>query len=124
MNAVDTVRAFIAAWERVDLDAIIAGFAEDAVYHNMPMAESRGREAIGAGLAGFLGGVASAEWTVRHIGETTPGVVLTERVDVFVFKDGRRLSIPVMGVFELDEAGLIAAWRDYFDLADFTRQMG
>ena len=27
------------------------------------------------------------------------------------------------GMFELDEAGKIKVWRDYFDLATFTREI-
>ena len=31
----------------------------------------------------------------------------------------RTVSLPVMGVFELAD-GKITAWRDYFDMAQFT----
>jgi limonene-1,2-epoxide hydrolase len=31
--------------------------------------------------------------------------------------------LPVAGVFEVRD-GKIAAWRDYFDLATFTKQLG
>jgi len=31
-------------------------------------------------------------------------------------KDGVEISVPIMGVFEID-AGKIATWRDYFDTA-------
>ena len=31
--------------------------------------------------------------------------------------------LPVMGTFEIDAQGKISAWRDYFDLAQFTKQM-
>jgi limonene-1,2-epoxide hydrolase len=49
---------------------------------------------------------------------------MNERVDRFHMKaDGRWVEAPVMGVFEL-EGGKIKAWRDYFDLAGFTGQMG
>jgi limonene-1,2-epoxide hydrolase len=29
----------------------------------------------------------------------------------------------VAGMFELDDAGKISLWRDYFDLATFTKQI-
>jgi limonene-1,2-epoxide hydrolase len=48
--------------------------------------------------------------------------VLTERVDNFDLAGGKKLSLPVMGTFEI-ENGKIQAWRDYFDLATFTSQM-
>ena len=55
------------------------------------------------------------------IAEDENGVVLTERVDTFVFGD-KRVVMPVMGTFEFDNDKLIN-WRDYFDLQEFERQM-
>ena len=46
---------------------------------------------------------------------------LTERTDRFLM-GGRWLEIPVMGVFVFDADGLIAQWRDYFDVAAFQAQ--
>jgi limonene-1,2-epoxide hydrolase len=34
-----------------------------------------------------------------------------------------RAEIPVAGMFELDDAGKIKVWRDYFDLATLTKQV-
>ena len=36
---------------------------------------------------------------------------------------GKTVELPVAGVFEL-EGGRIKAWRDYFDLATWSRQTG
>jgi len=44
---------------------------------------------------------------------------MTERVDVFRMADGREGAFPVMGIFEIRD-GKIAAWRDYFDMAQVT----
>jgi hypothetical protein len=38
-------------------------------------------------------------------------------------KNGKKAEIPVAGMFELDDAGKIRVWRDYFDLATFTKQV-
>jgi limonene-1,2-epoxide hydrolase len=46
---------------------------------------------------------------------------MTERVDHFLGNDGT-LSLPVMGIIEVHD-GAITAWRDYFDLTQFTAQM-
>jgi limonene-1,2-epoxide hydrolase len=46
--------------------------------------------------------------------------VLTERVDAFISGE-RTIELPVMGTFEVRD-GLIAAWRDYFDLNQFLSQ--
>jgi limonene-1,2-epoxide hydrolase len=35
----------------------------------------------------------------------------------------KKIELPVAGVFEI-RGGKISAWRDYFDLTSFTKQMG
>ena len=126
MSNLAIVRAFIAAWERRDVDAIVAAFAPDGVYINVGWSESRGREAIRATVAPLLSSLETVSWTVRHEAETAAGVVLNERTDVFVMRPeagGRTIVADVMGVFELED-GLIARWRDYFDVEAFKAQMG
>jgi limonene-1,2-epoxide hydrolase len=49
--------------------------------------------------------------------------VLTERVDRLQVQ-GKPVEIKVMGTFELNEAGKITAWRDYFDLGQLMSQIG
>ncbi|MEM6707252.1 MAG: limonene-1,2-epoxide hydrolase family protein [Pseudomonadota bacterium] len=120
-QAGETVMQLIDAFNRNDLDAIVACFAEDAVYHNMPMEPLTGTAAIRAGLQVFLNDATAVEWIVHHLLESADGTVLTERLDRFEL-NGRWLEIPVMGTFEVD-GSRIRAWRDYFDLADFQRQM-
>jgi limonene-1,2-epoxide hydrolase len=119
MTHTDLVLAFIDAWNRMDWDAVIDAFADDVVYHNIPMEPVVGKAAAGA----FIRGMAplAVDWQVLAIAENG-NRVLTERVDNFDMPGGKRLSIPVMGTFEI-ERGKIKAWRDYFDLATFTRQM-
>ncbi len=121
MSNTQRVKDFIAAWEARDLEQILARFAPDAAYHNIGMPVLKGREAIREALAPFLAGSTDVRWTIHHIAETADGVVLTERTDVFVMGP-KTITIPVMGTFELRD-GLVAAWRDYFDVADFQRQL-
>jgi limonene-1,2-epoxide hydrolase len=126
MSNLAVVREFIDAWNRRDLEAVVAAFTEDAVYINVGFSESVGREAIRAGLEPFLSAMAEVRWTVHHEAETASGVVLNERTDEFAFRPkagGRTLTAQVMGVFEIRD-GKIAAWRDYFDTAGFRAQMG
>jgi limonene-1,2-epoxide hydrolase len=115
------VRDFIGAWEARDLEGILSRMTPDAVYLNIGLSEAQGREAIRATVAPFLSTASEVAWTVTHIAETGDGVVLTEREDVFVMGD-KRLSVPVMGVFEF-QGDLISAWRDYFDLPGFQAQL-
>jgi limonene-1,2-epoxide hydrolase len=110
---------FIDAWNRMDWDAVVGALADDVCYHNIPMEPINGREAA----AGFITGMQpqSVNWEVLSIAENGASV-LTERVDNFVMADGKKVSLPVMGTFEIED-GKIKAWRDYFDLASFTSQM-
>jgi limonene-1,2-epoxide hydrolase len=91
-------------------------FSESASYHNGPIDPVHGREAIGATLAEFMamGGEVTVDMTHLLADET---IVMTERIDHYTI-DGRTTSLPVMGIFEIDN-GQIAAWRDYFDLNRF-----
>jgi len=115
------VREFCAAWGRGDLDAIVDAFSDDAVYHNIPMAPCEGKAAIRAFVAGFLDGTASAiDFDIRH--QVASGnLVLNERVDTIRLASGT-VALPVCGVFELRPDGKISAWRDYFDMKQFTGQ--
>lgn len=119
-DALQIVRDFCATWSRCNLDEIVGYFTDDAVYHNIPMQALRGIAAIRAGLEPFLRGMKSAEFDILHIA-ADGDVVLTERVDRFELGE-RKVEIPVMGVFELRD-GKIAAWRDYFDLEMYQRQL-
>ncbi len=121
MSHTDAVRALIAAWEKRSIDDILATMTPNVRYLNVGMAEMVGHEAIRAGLTGFLGASTKVHWTVHHIAETAGGAVLTERTDVFEMGP-KKVSIPVMGVFEF-EGDKISAWRDYFDVPDFQKQM-
>jgi limonene-1,2-epoxide hydrolase len=114
------VSSFCAAWAQLDIDELMGYFREDAVYHNIPVDPVVGHENIKAMIVGFTAGWDRIEFEVRHaIAEGE--VVLTERIDHFVSPE-RTVHLPVMGTFELD-GGLIAAWRDYFDLNQFMTQL-
>lgn len=120
MSNLDRARAFCAAFDRRDIDAVAAAVTEDCLYHNIPMQPVRGRAAIREALAGFVGGASEVEFAIHTIAEAANGAVLTERTDRFVI-GGKTISVRVMGVFEYRD-GLISAWRDYFDMAEFTAQ--
>jgi len=94
---------------------LAAFFTDDAAWHNIPLAPVTGRDDI----ATFTTGIESIEFRVRNIASDGP-VVLTEQVDVFKFPD-KSIELPVMGTFEVRD-GKIAAWRDYFDMNQFTSQ--
>jgi limonene-1,2-epoxide hydrolase len=115
----ELVAAFCRAWSSRDVDEILGYFTEDAVYHNMPMAPIQGKPAIKAILQQIVAPTAWIEWEMLSMAESG-SVVFTERVDRFQMGE-RRVELPVAGVFEID-GGKIRAWRDYFDMAAWTRQ--
>jgi limonene-1,2-epoxide hydrolase len=85
----------------------------------MPMAPVTGKDAIKGVLDMFLGPATSAEFVMLKIA-AAGDAVLTERVDKFAI-GGASIELPVAGVFELKD-GKITAWRDYFDMATWTKQ--
>jgi limonene-1,2-epoxide hydrolase len=119
-DATDLVQRFCAVWSKGDLDAIMEFFADDAVYHNIPVDPVTGRDAIRGTIEGFTGGVDSIEFKVRNI-SASGSVVMTERIDVFTFPT-TTIELPVMGTFEVSK-DKITAWRDYFDLNQFMSQI-
>ena len=125
-SPIEVVRRFCAAWSD-DLGAaeLAAFFTDDAVYHNIPLEPVTGREAIADTIASFIRpgapGIERIEFRVINIAADGP-VVMTERVDVFTLPD-KSFELPVMGTFEVRD-GKIKAWRDYFDLNQFTTRVG
>ena len=124
-SPIEVVRRFCVAWsEGMGADALAAFFTDDAVYHNIPLAPVRGREAIANNFATFIRpgppGVEGLDLRIINIAADGP-VVMTERVDVFKLP-GKSFELPVMGTFEVSD-GKINAWRDYFDMNQFTSLM-
>jgi limonene-1,2-epoxide hydrolase len=105
-SADELVTEFCKKWASPDLDELAGFFAEDAVYHNIPMEPVQGRDAINEFIAGFLAEFDGIDFHV-HRQVSDGDLVMNERTDVMRRKDGR-----------------IAAWRDYFDLATVTSAFG
>ena len=115
-----TIRAFIEAWSRLDPAELAGYFAEDGVYHNMPMGPVQGRDAIEQMITGFIGAWTETDWEVRHL-VSAGDVVVAERVDRTKAGD-KGVDLPCAGIFEMQD-GKIKVWRDYFDLATYTKGM-
>jgi limonene-1,2-epoxide hydrolase len=125
-SPIKVVRRFCAAWsDNAGAAELAAFFTDDAVYHNIPLAPVTGREAIANNIATFIRpgapGIETLELRVINIAANGP-VVMTERVDVFKLPN-KSFELPVMGTFEVSD-GKIKAWRDYFDMNQFTSRMG
>jgi limonene-1,2-epoxide hydrolase len=124
-SPIEVVRKFCAAWsDNIGTAELAAFFTDDAVYHNIPMAPITGREAIANNIASLIRpgapGIEAIQFRVINIAANGP-VVMTERVDVFKLPN-KSFELPVMGTFEVRD-GKISAWRDYFDMNQFTSRM-
>ena len=106
------VRDFLAAWERRDTEFIVDRFAEDGIYHSVPLTPIVGRPAIRAFVEGFADVPAGRLEIRRQI--ASDRVVMNERTD-YITLNGRPVILPICGVFDVED-GRIAAWREYFDL--------
>lgn len=127
MSNEDIVRNFISAfretWPR-DLDAALAPLAEDASYQIIvpSIAPIQGRAAIKAELEHMQKRVIEQKHDMKTVA-ANGNTVFTERVD-WSFSKGRWVSIPLVAVFELDDAGRITAWREYLDPSAVAKQHG
>ncbi len=123
----DIVRAFIGAFERSwpsDLEAALAPMSEDAVYQIVvpTVPPIRGRANILAELQRMGERVEDQKHEMLAVG-SGGNVVFTERVDQSR-RNGKWTKIPVVGVFEVNDAGEVSAWREYLDLANVARSHG
>jgi limonene-1,2-epoxide hydrolase len=116
----DFIAVFMKAWPTADPGPLGPFFEENAVYHNVPLEVVTGRPAIMSTFAEFMGMGGQVDVDIIHMVADGP-IVMTERADHFT-TDGTTISLPMMGVIEVHD-GLIAAWRDYFDLRQFTSQV-
>ena len=120
----ELVDRFIAAWKTGDVDHIVSFFHDDAVYTNVPIdPPNRGIEAIRTMIGGFLGMAQAMEFVVHHSAENAAaGIVMNERTDRFRVGD-KWMDLKVAGVFEVNDAGQVTLWRDYFDMTEFNNEM-
>ena len=118
-TAEETVNNFLATWDRGDMEAALGFFAEDAVWHNIPMEPAVGIDAIQKMLVEFAGAMEGLHAEV-HLQLSGGNYVMHERTDHFSL-GGQAVALPICGVFEIVD-GRIKSWRDYFDMSRFTGQ--
>jgi limonene-1,2-epoxide hydrolase len=107
------VAGFLAVAAKSDWDRALPMLTEDVVYQNMMLPAVTGRDAVRDTAEGLLSLCSESEW-ITHKQVEADGLVMNERTDRFLV-NGTWIDLPVAGVFEVRD-GLIAAWRDYFDL--------
>lgn len=121
MTPEEIVDEFIRRVVAKDLDGACALVTDDVEYDNVPLGKNAGPEGIKAFLQPMVDGLDEVEFVIHH--QTASGnIVMNERTDRFRVKDVW-IDLPVAGVFEVNDDGLITMWRDYFDLQTMMDQM-
>ena len=118
---IDVVRRFCETWKSSDPDALAAFFTEGATYQNMMDDPWQGRQRIREVIGSFFAVTPNIDFTIRNVA-SQGNVVLAERVDICTTTAGVTAHLPLVGVFEIED-GRIAAWRDYYDNAQFRQMM-
>ena len=117
----EVVDEFIRRITSNDLESALELVAADVEYDNVPIGKNIGPDGMREFLGQMSSGVDEIEFVIQRqvaVGQ----IVMNERNDRFHIGD-KWLDLPVAGVFEVNDAGLITLWRDYFDMATFTDQL-
>ncbi|MCW2621505.1 MAG: limonene,2-epoxide hydrolase [Frankiales bacterium] len=124
----EIIRTFLDLWgdgeqPEPDIDAIVPMFSEDAVWQLwVPGGPTlRGREAIRADITRQLTFSTHMQCGLLRM-TSDDHTVMTERLDHF--RSGTvQVAHALVAIYELDDDGLITAWREYFDYKDVERQL-
>ena len=115
MSSLETVQAFLTAFEAKDYDSALQHVAKECAYTNPPpLGTVHGPESIRAILEPFFEPVLKNDFVIQA-SAVNGNVVFMERLDRHQLPD-KWVELPVTGVFEVND-GLITRWQDYFDLA-------
>lgn len=107
------LRRFLGYWATRDAEAMVACFAEDGVYDNVPERKPlKGREAIRAWLDMCFGHLTRIDVEIVNLAVNGEWV-LCERLDDHVIGE-RHMVLPVMGAIRIVD-GQIVTFRDYYD---------
>jgi limonene-1,2-epoxide hydrolase len=116
MTPEEVVRAYLAAWSSLDVDQIMAYFADDATFlPGFSFPTHSGHKEIREAVEGFLKVMTMCDNEIVNLA-VAGNVVLTERIDRMIYK-GKPLDAPGMGAFEVS-GDKITVLRDYFYTAD------
>ena len=122
------VERFAEAFNRRDVDGILACFTDDATYDDLFYGEAAGPDGLRALFERMLGEGSEVEWTLDTV-VTSPAVEIAEWTFRLVVSDavprsaGRTVSLRGVSVFELRD-GRCCAYREYFDRGAGYIQLG
>jgi limonene-1,2-epoxide hydrolase len=121
MTPEETVDEFIRRVVALDLDGAAELVSADLEYDNVPIGKVAGPEGLVSFLSAMVTGIDEVVFVVHR--QTAAGrIVMNERTDRFRLGE-KWIDLPVAGVFEIGDDGLITLWRDYFDAATFYTQL-
>ena len=104
-----------------DLESALEMVTDDIEYDNVPIGKNIGPDAMRAFLGVMAGNVDEVQFVI-HRQTVTGNVVMNERTDRFRVGDAW-MDLKVAGIFEVNDAGQVTLWRDYFDMGEFNEQM-
>jgi len=122
------VRSFLAEtegekWDSARIERVLSHMAPDARYQVFAWEEPFvGHDAIRADLhrqGQLFRDLQVVIVTIGSVGQ----LVFTERQDSMTI-NGTAVTFHTAGVFEVDDAGKIAAWRDYLDSKEVETKVG
>lgn len=126
----DMIRTFCSLWgdgsaaAKPQVDKIIAMMAEDAVWQlwvpGGPVIT--GRDALRQEIERQMTFASHNKCNIINI-VSSDTMVMTERADDAIVH-GHPMPHSMVAVYELNEAGLITAWREYLDTADLAKKRG
>ncbi|ANL31876.1 limonene-1,2-epoxide hydrolase protein (plasmid) [Rhizobium phaseoli] len=121
-SPIQIAMTFFEHWSANRIDEALAMLAADVLYDNVPLPTIRGAKAVAEFHKNFgIGTAFTLDWQIKAIA-ADGNVVLNERVDIFHHTNGGSITLPVMGTITVENSE-ITVWRDYFDAADFDRQL-
>ncbi|HEX7374148.1 MAG TPA: nuclear transport factor 2 family protein [Steroidobacteraceae bacterium] len=120
MNHAATIEAYYAAWIADDLEAVMRLCTDDVTAVNVPIGPIHGKAAVRDFFTRFGKGITDKRYEVHRVLVSGDAAAI-EGVENYV-KHGKQVSVPYMSTF-LFRGGLIAEWRDYFDLQTVLKQL-
>jgi limonene-1,2-epoxide hydrolase len=114
VTSLEIVQRFFDDFEKLDVDAILEHFTDDAIYHDIPVPND---PAVGkAAIKVKLDYLAPVDHMVFDIAAMVADGdrVMVERVETWHFQTGETVALPVMCTIEV-RGGKIAIWREYWD---------
>lgn len=115
MKSFNVVKNIILAWRKLDVEGVMQYISEDILWYSHvggkpPM---KGKAAFQEFITALGKGISDNNWRVFKM--TADGDdVYCEGVDDFKLLDGKRITVPYLGVMTVRN-GLVVEWRDYFD---------